>query len=334
MRRTAAAGAAVVLAALAGCGAAGVAPPVVDAHVHADFHLPGEAARWGPNTGTSFDAAGLRGEMERLGVRHLLVITPTEGGSASVSYAQVGVLLALQREVPGLHLVLGVHPEDPPREEDLALVDRWALERAIVGLKLYLGYDGRAPTDPAYEPYLRLAERRGLPVILHTGDTSSADAALRHAHPLGADELAVRWRGIQFVLAHLGNPWTLDAAEVVYKNPNVSVDLSGLVVGGPDYFQREERGPGFADLRRRVAEAFAWVEDPSRFLYGSDWPLVPMGPYLRLVASAIPEEHHRAVFHDNAVRLFRLDEPALAPPAPTPTSPQGRARSPRSIAPG
>jgi pantetheine-phosphate adenylyltransferase len=43
------------------------------------------------------------------------------------------------------------------------------------------------------------------------------------------------------VLAHVGNPWLTDAAEVVYKNVNVWADLSGLVVGDEASFAAEER---------------------------------------------------------------------------------------------
>jgi len=41
-------------------------------------------------------------------------------------------------------------------------------------------------------------------------------------------------------------------------------------------------------------------------LYGSDWPLVNMGQYIEAIKKAIPEEHWKAVFHDNAVNVFKL----------------------------
>jgi len=33
------------------------------------------------------------------------------------------------------------------------------------------------------------------------------------------------------VICHVGNPWIIDCMEVVYKNPNVYADISGLVPG-------------------------------------------------------------------------------------------------------
>jgi predicted TIM-barrel fold metal-dependent hydrolase len=40
--------------------------------------------------------------------------------------------------------------------------------------------------------------------------------------------------------------------------------------------------------------------------YGSDWPLAPMKPYLEFVRRAIPAEHERRVFYENAKKVFRL----------------------------
>ena len=37
-------------------------------------------------------------------------------------------------------------------------------------------------------------------------------------------------------------------------------------------------------------------------MFGSVWPLVAVKPYKR----AIPKEHWRAVFHDNAARVFKI----------------------------
>ena len=43
-----------------------------------------------------------------------------------------------------------------------------------------------------------------------------------------------------------------------------------------------------------------------RFLFGTDWPLVPMRAYSEFVEQLIPEEYHQSVFSDNARALFQL----------------------------
>ena len=106
------------------------------------------------------------------------------------------------------------------------------------------------------------------------------------------------------MLAHAGNPWLTDAAEVVYKNVNVWADLSGLVVGSAEAFAAEERQELLQEAAAALRRAFRYAERPNRFLYGSDWPLVPMVPYRGFIRSIIPQEHRDAVFRDNARALF------------------------------
>jgi predicted TIM-barrel fold metal-dependent hydrolase len=143
-------------------------------------------------------------------------------------------------------------------------------------------------------------------MIFHTGDTYSPCAKLRYAQPLLIDEVAVDHPQVKFVLAHLGNPWLIDAAEVVYKNVNVWADLSGLVVGDAASFTAEERQEMLEETRQGLRRAFRYAERPNRFLYGSDWPLAPMAAYRSFIAAAIPELYHASVFEDNASALFRL----------------------------
>src|SRR5262249_4799192 len=170
----------------------------------------------------------------------------------------------------------------------------------VRALKCYLGYLHYPPGDPGYRPYYELAERHRLPVVFHTGDTYSPRARLRFAQPLPIDDVAVDHPKACFVLAHLGNPWLTDAAEVVYKNVNVWADLSGFVVGGASDFTAEARRETLEEARAALGRAYRYAERPNRFLYGSDWPLAPMKEYSNFIASAVPEAHHALVFEENA----------------------------------
>jgi uncharacterized protein len=118
--------------------------------------------------------------------------------------------------------------------------------------------------------------------------------------------VAVDHPDVRFVMCHLGNPWTLDAAEVVYKNINVWVDLSGLMLGSEEFFASEEGRDAAVDLSYRIQHAIHYSERPNRFLYGTDWPLAPMPAYADFIRAAVPPEFHEAVFEDNARLLFRV----------------------------
>lgn len=170
--------------------------------------------------------------------------------------------------------------------------------KLIYGIKIYLGYYPRYASDVAYSELYRMAGEYGCPVIIHTGDTYGSQYQVKYSHPLQIDELAIKFRKTNFVIAHLGNPWVRDAAEVVYKNDNVFVDLSAFCIG------RVKKVPQF--VYNDIEYAWDYVGNPNKFLYGSDWPLVKMADYIPIIKKAVPEKAHNKVFYENAKRVFHL----------------------------
>jgi hypothetical protein len=142
------------------------------------------------------------------------------------------------------------------------------------------GYPHFGPEDPGYVPYYKLAEKYDLPVIVHTGDNWSTTAKVKYAHPLRMDEVAVDFPHIRFVLAHFGNPWLVDAAEVLFKNvKNVWAHLSGLFVGSTNEIQARlgesdipDSAPGlvFSDLKK----AMAYVGDFKKCFKAASRPIM------------------------------------------------------------
>ncbi|MBI5882596.1 MAG: amidohydrolase family protein [Elusimicrobia bacterium] len=189
--------------------------------------------------------------------------------------------------------------------------ERVDLERIEKGLesgrygcvKIYLGYIPRYASDPAYGPVYRLAARYNVPVVFHTGDTSEKDALVKYADPMAIDEVAVANRDVRFVIAHLGNPWIETATEIVYKNPNVYVEASALLVGNLSTLDPKNVEEYVV---KPIRWSFGWIEDPSKMLFGTDWPLNDMKSYLEAYKRAIPRKHWKAVFCSNAVAVYRL----------------------------
>lgn len=204
-----------------------------------------------------------------------------------------------------LHPVGAVHPERFD-EAHLERVDEELSRGRVKALKTYLGYFHYPATHPGYRPYFRLAAKHNVPVIFHTGDTYSPTAKVKFAHPLQVDEIAVDFPDTQFVLAHFGNPWILDAAQVVYKNKNVWVDLSAILIGDASTFLAMKQHGTLERTGQRLREGIEYSEAPERFMFGSDWPLSSIAAYRDFVAELFPREHLPGVLHDNAVRLFRL----------------------------
>jgi predicted TIM-barrel fold metal-dependent hydrolase len=278
---------------------------MIDMHIHVVApNLPGAGALGAVLHERPDVLAGmLQGQMRQAGITTVLAMGCLDGGPGDP--LGIGGTLELARHVPGL-FAIGV--ADPRRREPehLRSVEEVLKAGRVKALKGYLGYLHHGPDDAGYRPYYELAERYRLPFIFHTGDTYSSRAKLRFAHPLGVDEVAVDHPRVNFVLAHAGHPWLLDAAEVVYKNVNVWADISGLAVGDEESFTAPERRELLQETIDGVRRAFRYAERPNRFLYGSDWPLAPMAAYRNWIAGAIPEIHHGLVFEDNARVLFRV----------------------------
>ena len=217
----------------------------------------------------------------------------------------VATTLRIADRVPGLHAI-GVAD---PRRGDPAHLDRvehQLRQGRVKGLKAYLGYLHHDPTSPGYAPYYPLAARCQIPVIFHSGDTYAASAKLKYAHPLRVAEVAVDYPETNFVIAHCGCPWFLDAAEVIYKNANVWADLSGIFVGDAAAFATLAARGRLQRTIERLREALEYTERPDRFLYGSDWPLAPMAAYRAFLAPLLDDPEWRAIRADNARALFRL----------------------------
>ena len=263
---------------------------VIDCHTHLNRYTPEAPATLAERY------ALLREQMEAHGIRYALVlssyaVTPDRPSTRDI--------LDLVRDDPRIGVVAGVRL-GRDRAEELAEL-RGLLEAGrIKGLKLYPGYEPFYVHDAGLRELYTLAGRYGVPVMIHTGDTYAPRARVKYAHPLTVDETAVEFPDVTFVLCHLGNPWFADAMEVVYKNENVFADISGLTLGA-----FEERFERFA--LGKVNEALAYINNPAKLLFGSDWPISDVESYLHFARQldATPEEREGLLWR-NAARVFRL----------------------------
>lgn len=279
---------------------------MIDIHIHAvPPNLPGTGALT-PLLHQPPDvvAAEIRREMQLSGVSTVFAMGAWNVGDGDP--LGINDTLTIAAQVPGMHAI-GV--ADPTRcgPEHFRRVEALLESGSVVALKGYLGYLHYEPAHPNYRRYYELAAKYEVPVMFHTGDTYSPRAKLKYAHPLGVDDVAVDHPNTRFVMCHAGNPWMLDAAEVIYKNVNVWADLSGLLVGTDEAFASEEGREAAAELNDAIERAIRYSERPNRFLYGTDWPLAPMLPYRDFMLNAVPSEYHELVFVENAEVLFRME---------------------------
>jgi predicted TIM-barrel fold metal-dependent hydrolase len=220
-------------------------------------------------------------------------------------------------EIASLTPGLGLHPvgfADPTRTDEghLRRVDEALKNRRVKALKAYLGYLHHGADSPGYRPYYELGAKHNIPVIFHTGDNYSRLAKVKYAHPLSIDEVAVDHPATRFVIAHMGYPWLVDAAEVIFKNnqsggpENVWADLSGFVVGTAEDFAHLRRQGSLELVIAEVRKSLYYTQRPDRLMFGSDWPLAPMSVYRDFIGELVPGEYHQQVFRENALKFFDL----------------------------
>jgi hypothetical protein len=254
---------------------------IIDAHAHIGL-------RSGQKTVSS-----LLAEMRRARVDRAAVFAATINGLTTEHL--------LQEIAPHPKALFGIGTVSPTLkafQPSLPRVERWLAKGDIRGIKFYTGYEHFYPNDRRLRPYMKLLEKHGRPAIFHMGDTYDAigGAKLKFAHPLHIDDLASEMPNLKIVIAHLGSPWVIDAAQVCYKNKNVFADCSGFVYGSFNQTQRAH----FAELWRKFDLI---TESSGKILYGSDWPISDMRSYVSVVKK-LAGRNAAKVFHGNALGLF------------------------------
>ncbi len=265
---------------------------LIDVHVHLNnYHETTRAP-------TMAKVQDLFDKMEEVGVDHAIVITSYR---VDMDRPSAEELVAVLEADPRVTVVEGLRWRGEERTDLFSFEER-IRDGIVKGIKLYPGYDHYPINDPSLESIFRIAAKHDVPVMIHTGDTYAKTAKVRMAHPLLVDDVAVDYPDVKFVMCHLGNPWFQDAAEVLYKNDNVYADISGLTLGDFSYeFERY--------VAMRLKEMITYMGDPGKqLLYGSDWPLVGMKPYVKLLRELEfqPEDLENIAWR-SASQLFKID---------------------------
>ena len=242
----------------------------------------------------------LLGEMEKNSVDHSLVLTSYKVTEHRPPTRDV---VKATEKHDNISVVAGISFLNY-KQRDLREIAEFLEAGLIKGLKLYPGYEPFYPYDQRCQVIYDLAMEFDVPVMFHTGDTYSPKGKVRFAHPLNIDDVAVDNPTMKIVICHIGNPWIRDCMEVVYKNPNVYTDVSGLTLG--DFNEKFERF-----MRNQVKEMLTYAGEPQYMLYGTDWPICNMRSYLKFMKELkLPAASMEKIMWRNAAELFKIDVPA------------------------
>jgi len=276
---------------------------IIDAHIHysniESFHDTAHTLAH-----IDYSAAGLQEEFKRAGVIAGVGMGVTEtipGAFPDYAAANPMMLDLSEKLPPNLYTCIGINPLTLRDGNQLEELEQTLQQDHVVGMKLYAGYYHYYVGDPIYDPIYELASTYNLPIVIHGGLTYSDRGLLKYSHPLSMEETFLKHRDITFMMCHLGDPWVMDAAALLEKNPNLYADLSGWIVGDDAKVERMMQEQTYTDHFRR---AIVFAERYDRLVFGTDWPLVPLDSYIRFVKNLIPEAYWEQVFYNNALRVF------------------------------
>lgn len=184
------------------------------------------------------------------------------------------------REYPQFVGLAAWHPDVEDVEGELDDIQA----RGLRGIKLHPDFQGFSIDDPAMLPFYRAAQRRGLPILFHTGDNrGDASSPLRLARVL--DKLP----DLVCVAAHLGGYTQWKEARESLRGANVYVDTSSSLA----FLDR--------DQALRSMEHFG----VDHTMFGTDFPMWRAGEELRrFFALGLTEEENRTVLFGTFSRLF------------------------------
>jgi predicted TIM-barrel fold metal-dependent hydrolase len=192
---------------------------------------------------------------------------------------------------------------DPRRgKEGLELFERAVTDWGFKGLKVYSPC-GFSPSDKRMFPFYEICSQKGLPVLTHVGPSSSS-LSFKRSNPMGVDDAALNFPGVNFILGHAGVTLYREAGLMAQYRPNVYLDLSG--------FQGElNQGEFQKILKWHVSRNLT-----RKLLFGTDWPIHRFwGSQVKWVNEIKSCESEGIISHDelqnilanNAKRLLAID---------------------------
>jgi uncharacterized protein len=166
-------------------------------------------------------------------------------------------------------------------------------------------YNGIAPDDPLFEPYLALAEELDIPVGIHMGTGPPGAPYLgqktyraRLGDPFLLEEVLIRHPKLRVYVMHAGWPLVDAMIAMLHSHPQLYVDTGVISWAAPT-------AEFYRHLKRLVESGHS-----SRVMFGSDqmsWPdAIPIAIEAVESAPFLTPQQKRDILFNNAARFFKL----------------------------
>jgi len=261
---------------------------IIDCHVHPLFE-DRELKELAKKANVDFSINGLTREMKENNIERIVAISiHSEKNNCLIENLAENKYVLPVYFVDILNLT----------KKSLQLLESNIKERDFCGIKLTPGRQYFYPNERRCRRVYQVAEKYGIPVIIHSGDPFYSFAKVKYTNPIYIDDVAVEHPHLKIIIAHSGNPWLEDAAEVAYKNENVFLDVSGWFMGNVE--------TSYAKIMKSKVEFLvSYLEDCEKILYGTDWPIIQMKPYIDFTKSLELKKYQlRKILYKNALKVF------------------------------
>jgi predicted TIM-barrel fold metal-dependent hydrolase len=275
-------------------------PRIIDTHLHCSELQNDELGKYAKFNGLEYTLVELLRLMKENEVERGLLLSPPLKGRGIVPNERIIELCGKSNRK-----LFPILTAEPTKKEVSAVLTLAKKHLGYVkGFKVRLGYVDAYPNDPVFSPMYDFAEKEGLPVLFHTGDTAFSNGSLEHARPLTLDKLANSREDLKIVICHFGNPWIIDVAELIYKHPNVYADISGLVAGEGGRYSSLY----LESLAAKLSDAIYFAGGTEKIFFGTDYPVETFSQGLRLVdLLKVEREDALKILFGNAMEVFFPD---------------------------
>lgn len=189
-----------------------------------------------------------------------------------------------------LYGMAGIDPLDGQKALDD--IDQYIVNGPCVGVTMEPGYCTKplkADDDVLY-PIYEKCQNENIPIFLSFGGLTGP--LVEYNDPILVDRVAKIFPDLTLILAHGAYPYAAQACYTCFKNKNIY-----LV---PDFYgTRVPNGKAYM-------EATTWI--PDKIIFGSGYPVQPIGGMLQYYRDNMSPEAFEMVAYKNAAKILGIEE--------------------------
>lgn len=263
--------------------------PIIDVHVHGFNEQTYKTIEGSPN---SFEA--FKQEMGKVFKKYNVVYAVKSGGVFDENLEKI--------------MLKGYESNNYPAFDTIQFKQLIKQKKIQVWGEFIPMFNGMTLADEGFAPYLRICEREGIPIALHTGrgpthiQNRYPKFRLALGDPMHIEPVLIKYPKLKVYLMHAGIPFYENTLALMDQYPQVYAGLGWVLFSYLKTTQHQVE-----DFLKKI-KRYDMVD---RVMFGSDcmyWPDELENSIKRLDSfEFLDEQDKRKIFYENAVQFFELD---------------------------